>query len=75
MSKGFNEAEVKSLVELILNTNEISVATCFQLIYSPLYSCIIVSSMSRIFQQIFPDDMLVNEYMRNLPIINNLNAK
>jgi hypothetical protein len=31
--------------------------------------------MSRIFQQVFPDDMLVNEYMRNLPIINNLNAK
>lgn len=33
----FNEAEVKALVELILNTNEISVATCFLLIYSPLY--------------------------------------
>jgi len=31
--------------------------------------------MSRIFQQVFPDDMLVNEYMRNLPIIINLNAK
>ena len=31
--------------------------------------------MSRIFQQVFPDDMLVNEYMRNLPIINSLNAK
>ena len=31
--------------------------------------------MCGIFQQVFPDDMLVNEYMRNLPIINNLNAK
>lgn len=34
-----------------------------------------MSSMSRIFQQVFPDDMLVNEYMRNLPIINKLSAK
>lgn len=31
--------------------------------------------MSRVFQQVFPDDMLVNEYMRNLPIIKKLNAK
>jgi hypothetical protein len=34
-----------------------------------------LSSMNRIFQQVFPDDMLVNEYMRNLPIIQKLNAK
>ncbi len=116
------------MVELILNTNEISVATCFLLIYSPLYETdgnsqriiqwlkekfnqaqqtllllaiycnshqlnllndyasgmigfraqiksISLSSMNRIFQQVFPDDMLVNEYMRNLPIIQKLNAK
>jgi len=33
----FNEAEVKALVELILNTTEISLAACFLLIYPPLY--------------------------------------
>lgn len=34
-----------------------------------------LGSMNRVFQQVFPDDMLVNEYMRNLPIIEKLNAK
>ena len=33
----FNESEVKALIELILNTKEISVAVCFLLIYPPLY--------------------------------------
>ncbi len=33
-----------------------------------------VSSMCRIFHSVFPDDMLVNEYMRNLAITPNLNA-
>ena len=33
-----------------------------------------VSSMCRIFHAVFPDDMLVNEYMRNLCITPNLNA-
>ena len=31
--------------------------------------------MSRIFQQVFPDDMLVNEYMRHLPITPKLSSK
>jgi len=33
----FNEPEVKALVELILNTNEITVALSFLLIYPPIY--------------------------------------
>lgn len=33
----FNEAEVKALIEIILNTNEITVAISFLLIYPPLY--------------------------------------
>ena len=32
-------------------------------------------NLSRLFQQVFPDDMLLNEYMRNLPITPKLNAK
>jgi hypothetical protein len=31
--------------------------------------------MSRVFQQVFPDDMLLNEYMRNLPITARFTAK
>jgi hypothetical protein len=34
-----------------------------------------LQSMCRIFQQVFPDDMLVNEYMLRLPITPNLNAR
>ena len=30
---------------------------------------------TRIFQQVFPDDMLLNEYMRSLPITSQLSAK
>ena len=33
----FNESEVKALIELILNTNEITVALSFLLIYPPIY--------------------------------------
>ena len=33
----FNEPEVKALIELILNTNEITVAISFLLIYPPIY--------------------------------------
>jgi hypothetical protein len=32
-------------------------------------------NLSRLFQHVFPDDMLLNEYMRNLPITPKLNAK
>lgn len=34
-----------------------------------------ISSMSRIFHSVFPDDILVNEYMRTLSITPNLNAR
>ena len=137
---------MKALIELILNTSEISVGTCFLLIYPPLYESdvnfnrivrwlrekfssaqqslllianycnthqlqvknwlnisefklinalhlqllneyvsnligfklqlksVSLSAMSRVFQQVFPDDQLLNEYMRNLPITPKLNS-
>lgn len=33
----FNEAEIKALIDLILTSDEITVAICFLLIYPPLY--------------------------------------
>lgn len=34
-----------------------------------------LNSLSKIFQQVFPDEMLINEYLKHLPITFNLNAK
>lgn len=117
---------MKALVELILNTNEITVAVSFLLVYPPLYetdhgrivqwlkekfsqaqqSILLIAiycsshqlqllndyasnqigfrfqlksnslnSIKSLFQQVFPDDVLINEYTRNLPITKGLNAK
>jgi hypothetical protein len=123
----FNESEVKALINLILSTNEISVAACFLLIYPPLFesldnyqsitkwlrskffeaqqSILLIAiycnshqlqhlndyasniigfkfplkttslhSMSKIFKEVFPDDTLITEYMKSLPIIKGLNS-
>jgi hypothetical protein len=119
---------MNALIDLILNTNQITVGISFLLIYPPLYeaeqnsqrilkwlkekfsqaqqsilliaiysssyqiqllneyaSSMIgfkfalksnsVNSIKMLFQQMFPDDSLLNEYTRSLPITKKLNAK
>ena len=34
-----------------------------------------LQSMTKIFQQLFPDEMLINEYIKHLPVSQNLNSK